>query len=120
MNGRPGFIIRAVAQPAQGLYFNDSELQFFQFLQCDVRIKSMGGSSGITKAVKRCHAKYPAGKMAACWWSLVTSYRGCLETGGDSNYKAHCGVRKVVHWHHCTRRPEPAAGTPPAPGHAWG
>ena len=67
MNGRPGFIIRAVTQPAQSPDFNDSDLSLFQFLHCDVRIQFTGSRSEITKAVKRCYAEYPAGKMAACW-----------------------------------------------------
>jgi len=54
----------------------------------------MGSRFSIAKAVKRCYAEYPVGKMAACWWSLVTPYRGCLETGGEGNYKAHCWVNK--------------------------
>ena len=73
MDGRPGFIIRAVTQSAQNPNFDGSDLPFFQFLQCDVRIPFMGSRIDITKAVKRRHAECPAGKMAACWWSLTTS-----------------------------------------------
>ena len=36
MNGRPGFIIRAVTQSAQGPDFNDRDPSFFHFPQCDV------------------------------------------------------------------------------------
>ena len=32
--------------------------------------------------------------MAACWRTPITSYRGCLEAGGDSNYKTHRVVSK--------------------------
>ena len=48
----------------------------------------------IIKAAKKCHSKYPAGKMAACRRFLVTSYCGCLKTGGYSNYKTHRGMSK--------------------------
>ena len=67
MKGRPGFIIRAVAQSAQSPNFNGRNLSFFQFLPCDVRIQFIDSRFDITKAVKRCYAEYPAGKMAACW-----------------------------------------------------
>ena len=64
--------IRVTTQSAQSPDFNGNGLSFFYSPQCDVRVQSMGIRFGLIKAVKRFHAEYPAGKIVACWRSLVT------------------------------------------------
>jgi len=61
--------------------------------------------------------------MAACTRSLTSSYRGCLETGGNNTYKTHRGVAKnarngvksVVDKARQTLAQLKAAGEDPAP-----
>ena len=60
MDGRPGFIIRAVTQSAQSPDLNAIIISFFHFPQCDMRIQFMCSRFDITMAVKRSYAEYPA------------------------------------------------------------
>ena len=80
--------------PAQSPDFNYLDLAFFNSLNSDVRIQSMSCRKDIIAAVEKCFAEYEADRMAGCVRSFTSSYRGCLETGGDNTYKTHRGVSK--------------------------
>ena len=83
-----------ITQSAQSPGFNYLDLALFNFLNSDVRIQSMSNRKEIIEAVEKCFAEYGAERMAACTRSLTSSYRGCLETGGNNTYKTHRGVAK--------------------------
>jgi len=48
----------------------------------------------LIKAVTKAFGEYDADRMEACCRLLIISYRGNLETVGDSNVKTHRGIRK--------------------------
>ena len=79
-----GFSTIVITQSAQSPDFNYLDLAFFNSLNSDVRIQSTSDRKGIIAAVEKCFAEYEADRMAGCVRSLTSSYRGCLETGGDS------------------------------------
>ena len=89
-----GFNIIVITQSAQSPDFNYNDLSFFNSLNTDVRIQSMSNRAEIIEAVKKCFSEYGAERMAGCTRSLTSSYRGCLETGGNNTYKTHRGVAK--------------------------
>ena len=66
----------------------------FRSLQSDVMLQAMSSRFDIIAAVKKCFDEYDGDRMESVWRSLITSYRGCLETGGDNNYKTHRSVAK--------------------------
>ena len=49
----------------------------------------------LIKAITKSFGEYDTDRMEACCRSLITAYRGNLETGGDSNIKSHRGIRKL-------------------------
>jgi hypothetical protein len=89
-----GFDIRILQQPAQKPEFNFLDLAFFRSLDSDVLVEPKTSRKDLIKAVKKCFGEYDTERMEACCMSLITSYRGNLETGGDNNFKTHRGVRK--------------------------
>jgi hypothetical protein len=90
-----GFDIRIRQQVPQKPEFNFLDLAFFRSLDSDVTAFPKTTRKELIKAVEKCFEKYDANRMEACCRSLITAYRGNLETGGDNNYKSHRGVRKA-------------------------
>ena len=54
----------------------------------------MSSRKDIIAAVEKCLAEYRVDRMTACIRSLISSYLGCLDTGGVNTYKTHRGVGK--------------------------
>ena len=93
--GKYGFDIRIRLQPAQKPEFNFLDLAFFRSLDSDVTTLPKTTRKDLIKAVSKAFNEYDADRMEACCRSLITSYRGNLETGGDNNFKTHRGIRKL-------------------------
>ena len=93
--GKYGFDIRIRLQPAQKPEFNFLDLAFFRSLDSDVTTLPKTTRKDLIKAVSKAFNEYDADRMEACCRSLITSYRGNLETGGDNNFKTHRGMRKL-------------------------
>ena len=90
-----GFDIRIRQQVPQKPEFNFLDLAFFRSLDSDVTAFPKTTRKELIKAVEKCFEKYDADRMEACCRSLITAYRGRLETGGDKNSKSNRGVRKA-------------------------
>ena len=93
-NGRSGFRLKVITQPAQSPDLNCLDLAFFASLQSDVEIMSKSTRNGMLIAVQEAFDAYDDERMAAVWRRLVTSYKGILETGGDNHYETHRHVEK--------------------------
>ena len=88
------FSIVVTTQSVESPDYNTNDLSFFNSLQSDVRIQSMSNRRDNVAAVIQAYAEYFAYRMTLCWLSLITSFKGTLETGGNNNYKSHRGVAK--------------------------